>query len=191
MLVELRLDEPERQLGADHLADVDLPQQVRQPAHVILVRVGQHDGEHRAVDEVRDVREDEVDAEVLVAREREARVDHDPLVADLEHGHVLADLAEPAERDDAQCLHERSLSGDGLEQAETLEAAANLVGLRLVGLDERQAEPAHLVPEQLEGPLDRDRDSSARAGARSRDAAPRPARAPGRCLPRGRRSPAP
>ena len=49
VLVELRLDEPERQPGADHLADVDLAQEVRQPADVILVRVGQHDGEHRAV----------------------------------------------------------------------------------------------------------------------------------------------
>ncbi len=52
--------------------------------------------------EVADVGQDEVDAEVLVAREREAGVDDDDLVAVLVDGHVLADLAEAAERDDPQ-----------------------------------------------------------------------------------------
>ena len=52
--------------------------------------------------EVADVREEEIDTEMLVAREREPRVDDDDLAARLVHGHVLADLAETAERDDAQ-----------------------------------------------------------------------------------------
>ena len=47
---------------------------------------------------------------MLVARKREPRVDDDDLPVRLEHGEVLADLAEPAERDDAQCFHGWSLS---------------------------------------------------------------------------------
>ena len=52
--------------------------------------------------QVAEVGQDQVDAEVLVAREREPGVDDDRLAADLEDGHVLADLAEAAERDHPQ-----------------------------------------------------------------------------------------
>ena len=108
VLVELRLDEAERQPGRPDLLDAHLAHQVRQRADVILVRVRQHDGANGAVVEVAEVREDEVDAEVLVARERHPGVDDDPLVADLEDGHVLPDLAEPAERDDTEHVsHDR------------------------------------------------------------------------------------
>ena len=109
VLVELRLDECERQPRGHHAADLDLAEHVRQPADVVLVPVREHDRVDGLVDEVAEVRKDEIDAEVLVARERETGVDHDPVVAELEHGHVLPDLAEPAERDDPECLHERSL----------------------------------------------------------------------------------
>ena len=44
----------------------------------------------------------EVDAEHLVARELDAAVEHDDLAAVLDGGHVLADLAESAERDDPE-----------------------------------------------------------------------------------------
>ena len=64
---------------------------------MILVAVREDDGVDAAVAEVADVRQDEVDAEVLVAREGEARVDDDDLVAVLVDGHVLADLAEAAQ----------------------------------------------------------------------------------------------
>ena len=86
---------------AQHLAHADLAQQVRQRADVILVRVREHDRANLAVAEVAEVGQDQVDAEVLVAREREPGVDDDGLAAELEDGHVLADLAEPAERDHA------------------------------------------------------------------------------------------
>ena len=43
VLVELRLDQAERQLRRDHLVAVDLAQQVRQPADVVLVPVREHD----------------------------------------------------------------------------------------------------------------------------------------------------
>ena len=102
VLVELRLDEPERQPRRPDLAARHLAHQVRQRADVILVRVGEHDARTSLVAEVAEVGEDQVDAEVLVAREREPGVDDDLSSADLEDGHVLADLAEAAERDHAQ-----------------------------------------------------------------------------------------
>ena len=43
VLVELRLDQPERQLRPDHLVAVDLAEEVRQPADVVLVPVGEDD----------------------------------------------------------------------------------------------------------------------------------------------------
>jgi hypothetical protein len=68
---------------------------------VVLVRVGKHDGTDGAIAQVREIWQHEVDAEVLVARKRKARIDDDPLPGELEHGHVLSDLAEAAERHDA------------------------------------------------------------------------------------------
>ena len=101
VLVELRLEEAERQPRAPDLGHLHLAHQVRQRADVVLVRVRE---EHRAnpvrpVAQVREVREDEIDAEMLVAREREARVDDDDLVVRLVDHHVLADLAEAPERE--------------------------------------------------------------------------------------------
>ena len=52
--------------------------------------------------QVRHVRHDEVDAEHLLVGEHQAAVDDHDLVPVLEDVHVLADLADPAERDDAQ-----------------------------------------------------------------------------------------
>ena len=184
VLVELRLDHRERQLRADHLAHLDLAQHVRQRADVILVAVREHDREQRPVLEVREVRQHEIDAEVLVAREGEPGVDQDALAVELVEGHVLADLAEPAERDDAERVaHGRDLSGGwiivpqctdagsgagpggastrsgggSLQQPEPLEAAAD--GRLLLGrrVDERQPEAADVVAEQVERRLDRDR----------------------------------
>ena len=106
MLVELRLEEPERQPGPPDLGHLHLAHQVREAADVVLVRVREEDGPHAvALAQVREVRQDEIDAEMLVSREGEAGVDDDDLLAQLEDGHVLAHLAEPAERDDPQWRH--------------------------------------------------------------------------------------
>ncbi len=102
VLVELRADHAERQACRPHLLDSNLTEEVRQRADVILVRVREHDGTDLTVAEVAEVRQDEVDAEVLVTWEREPRVDDERLSGDLEHRHVLADLAEAAERDHPQ-----------------------------------------------------------------------------------------
>ncbi len=99
MLVELRLHEPERQARRDELVDLDLAQEVRERADVILVRVRQHDRPDLAALEVPEVGKDQIDAEMLVSREGESCVDHERLPSVLEDGHVLSDLAETAERD--------------------------------------------------------------------------------------------
>ena len=99
VFVELRLDEAEGEPRRPHLAHGDLAHQIRKRADVILVRVRQHHRANLAVAEVAEVRKDQVDAEVLVARECHSGIDDQPLAAELVHGHVLADLAEAAERD--------------------------------------------------------------------------------------------
>jgi hypothetical protein len=102
VLVELRLDQPHRQARRPHLGRADLAEEVGQRADVVLVPVGEHDCEHAvaALPQVGEVREHEVDAEVLVAGEREACVDDHDRAVRLVDGHVLAHLAEAAERDD-------------------------------------------------------------------------------------------
>ena len=79
VLGELRGNEAERELRAEDARDVDLSEEVGQPANVILVRVGEDDRRDGAgtFGEVRDVGQDEIDAEMLVAGEREPCVDHE------------------------------------------------------------------------------------------------------------------
>ena len=107
VLVELGLEKAERQPRPPDLRNLDLAHQIRQRADVVLVRVREQNRPHLvcSVAQIREVREDEVDAEMLVTRKGEARVDDDDLPVRLENGQVLADLAEPAERDDAQSFH--------------------------------------------------------------------------------------
>ena len=44
VLVELRLDEPQRKPGRPDLRNAHLPQEVREGADVVLVAVGENDG---------------------------------------------------------------------------------------------------------------------------------------------------
>ena len=55
-----------------------------------------------AVPDRREVGEDDVDAGLVLLGEEDAAVDHQQLAGVLEHRHVAADLAEPAQRDHAQ-----------------------------------------------------------------------------------------
>ena len=73
---------------------------------MVLVRVREQDRADRAVEiaQVAEVRQDQIDAEVLVARKRQPRVDDDDFAVGLVDRHVLADLAEAAERDDPLVL---------------------------------------------------------------------------------------
>ena len=106
VLLDLVAEEPARQRrGVDRHAR-ELGEHVRQAADVVLVGVGDEEGLDllAVLLEVGDVGDDEVDAEHLLVGEHEAAVDDDDLVAVLEDVHVLADLAHPAERDDAERL---------------------------------------------------------------------------------------
>ena len=102
VLVELRLDQAEREPGRDHLPHLDLAEHVGQCTDVVLVPMGEDDGAHGPVVEIGEVGQHEIHAEVLVSRERKPCIDEDPLLAELVDRHVLADLAEAAQRDDAQ-----------------------------------------------------------------------------------------
>ena len=72
---------------------------------MILVRMRQEHGPNAPLAEIREVRQDEIDAEMLVPGERQAGVHDHELVAELVHRHVLPDLAEAAQRDDPQYRH--------------------------------------------------------------------------------------
>jgi hypothetical protein len=63
------------------------------------MRMREHDRPDVLAAQVAEVGKDHIDAEVLVAGESHPGVDDDQLSADLVHRHVLAHLAEPAQRD--------------------------------------------------------------------------------------------
>ena len=84
---------------------------------MILVRMREHESEQIAPlrDQERDVWHDQVDAGQIVARERHAEVDRDPLslrpLADAVEREIHADLADAAERREEQFLrHYKFLS---------------------------------------------------------------------------------
>ena len=60
--------------------------------------------------QVAEVREDEVDTEVLVPREGEPGIDDDDRAVALVDGHVLPDLAETPEGDDPAAVSHRAQS---------------------------------------------------------------------------------
>ncbi len=103
VLLELGLDQGEGQLGADHGDVVAQAQQVRHGADVVLVAVGQDDADDvvHAVPDVVEVRQDQVDAGLVLLGEEDAAVDDEDLAVDLEGDHVAADLLEAAQLDDA------------------------------------------------------------------------------------------
>jgi hypothetical protein len=82
----------------------ELAQDPRQAADVVLVAVGEHDRVDlvAAVEQVGEVGDDEVDAVHLGGGEADAHVDHDDAAVVLDDGHVLADLAQASEREDAE-----------------------------------------------------------------------------------------
>ena len=103
VLLELGLDEGQRQLGPDDRDVGPLAQQVGHPADVVLVAVRQDDRDDvlEAVPDRGEVRQDDVDAGLVLLGEQHAAVDDEQLAVQLEDRHVAADLPEPAERRDA------------------------------------------------------------------------------------------
>src|SRR3569833_1957785 len=115
VLAQLGADQGEGEPGADQRDVPAQPQQVGHGADVVLVPVGQDDGDDvtEAVLEDAEVGQDQVDAGLLGLREEHPAVDDQQLALELEHGHVPADLAEAAEGHDPEsalgqprgCLH--------------------------------------------------------------------------------------
>ncbi len=107
VLVEFGARHRDRQRAAvdgRRVLGAELAQDPRQGAEMILVAVRDHDRLDlvRPGAQVREVRQHEVDPELLGGREPQARVDDDDPVLVLDDRHVLPDLAEPAERQDPQ-----------------------------------------------------------------------------------------
>ena len=100
---QLELGQPARERGGVD-RHVQVFQQVGQRTDVILVAVGQHDGLHpvRTLGQVGDVRVDEVDPEHVALGKHQPGVDHQDVPIVLQRQQVLADLAEAAQRHDAQ-----------------------------------------------------------------------------------------
>ena len=100
-LLQAPLEDAERQRRAVD-GHVNLREDVRQGADVILVTVRQHDAFDTVAvfQQIRDVRNDEVDAEHVLRREHQSRVDDEDVAAEAQHRHVLADFPESAQGDD-------------------------------------------------------------------------------------------
>jgi len=71
---------------------------------VVLVAVREHHADDvvEAVPDRLEVGQDQVDARLVLLWEEHADVDDEELAVELVDGHVATDLAEPAERDDAE-----------------------------------------------------------------------------------------
>ena len=90
--------QPQRERGAVD-REGEIAQQERQPADVVFVAMrGDHADQAMGVlAQPREVREDEVDAEVLELREHQPAIEHQELVLALQDHAVAADLAQAAE----------------------------------------------------------------------------------------------
>ena len=106
VLLELVAQQSACQRGGVDRHARELGQDVGQSADVVLVGMGDDEGLDALtlVTQVGDVGHDQVDAVHLLLGEHQPAVDDDDLVGELEHGHVLADLADAAEGDDPQDL---------------------------------------------------------------------------------------
>ena len=94
---------------------LELAEQVRQRADVVLVAVRQHHGLDlvRVLAQVLEVGQDQVDAGHLGLGERQAGVQHQDAAVHLEGGHVAADLADAAEEDEARIVRVGGGRGHG------------------------------------------------------------------------------
>ena len=123
----------------------ELAQHPRQRAEVVLVAVGDDDRLDvvDAVAQVGEVGQHEVDADHLRGREAQPDVDDDDPAVVLDDGHVLADLAEAAERQHPQrAAHAFSASSRWWRTSISRTASRSCA----VGLDQRQAQAADRWP---------------------------------------------
>ena len=115
VLFELGFDQGQGQVGADERDVVLEAQQIGHAADVVLVAVGEHDGLDvvEAVGDGREVRQDQVDAGVVLVGEEDTAVDDEQLTGMLDDRHIAADFAEAPEGQDADgALGERTGRGE-------------------------------------------------------------------------------
>ena len=84
----------------------DFPEHIRSRADMVFMAVGDHISANAVAVhlEIGCVRDDEVYAGHVLAREDGADIHNDDIVAVLKSGHVLSDLTQTAQGDDAQCI---------------------------------------------------------------------------------------
>ena len=105
VLVELRAHHRGgERASVDGRGAVELAQHERQRAHVVLVPVGEHDRVDvlGALAQVGEVRQHQVDPELVRRGEHQAGVHHHDAAVVLDDHHVLPDLPEPAQRQDPE-----------------------------------------------------------------------------------------
>ena len=153
VLVELGAPHRDRQLAAVDHRHRGLPQVAQHPrqrADVVLVTV-RDDDRLDVLDvlaQVREVRQHEVDPHHLGGREAQPAVDHDDLAVVLDDGHVLADLADAPEREDAQgAAHAVAALWSSPWRSSIALTSAVSCSSRV---DHRQAAAARVEPEQVE-----------------------------------------
>ena len=104
-LGKLALDEAEGELAGEnrHLI-VEVLQEIRQRTRMVLMAMGDDDAAKLVLvlENIGVIRQDEVDAGLVVVREHEACVDEHHVIAALEGGHVLADAVKAAQGDDLE-----------------------------------------------------------------------------------------
>merc|ERR1711969_497646 len=118
MLTTLGRHQRQSELGTDDGNVTAQPQQEWHGSDVILVAMGQDDRVDvvHPVFDVGEVRQDQVDAGLCVLGEQHTTVDDQQPTVVLEHRHVAADLADPAQRD-----YPQSVAGRPRRCAETVD----------------------------------------------------------------------
>ena len=98
VLPELSLNQGEGQLGAVY-GNVDFLEQIRQPADMVLVAMGQHHAPElvNIPLQVGKVRNDNIHPQHFRIRERQTAVDQEHVVSTFHNRHILADLVQAAQ----------------------------------------------------------------------------------------------
>ena len=124
VLLKFGPDERQGQLGRDDGDVTAFFQQVRHGADVVFVAVGQHDAFDvlQAITQNREVRQDHVDARLVLLREQQSTIDNQQFALVLEDGHIATDFSQPPDGDDAktasrQCRRSRQRKGMGAHGA--------------------------------------------------------------------------
>ena len=173
MLGQLALHQGQGQPRADQRDVRALPEQVRDRADVVLVGVREDDRLDLVEPplQVAEVRQDQVHAGLVGVGEQHAAVHDEQAAAVLEDRHVPADLAEPAERDDAQAVA-RELGGRGEVGMRVAHAPVPCSPSSLTA-----AAPGSFTPPAVRSSASRCRSASVAASSGARTAPPgRPSR---------------